>query len=67
MDQLPKGEVRQLLTQKQEKTLALLQQFREVPDHGGNWRYLIKHNIAHLEADIAWLNGILNELDHTEY
>lgn len=66
MDQLSKGEVRQLLAQKQEKILALLQQFSEVPDHGGNWRYLIKHNIAHLEADIAWLNGILNELDYTE-
>lgn len=64
MDQLPRGEVRQLLAQKQEKTLALLQQFREVPDHGGNWRYLIEHNIAHLEADIAWLNSIIDELNH---
>jgi len=63
MDQLSKGEVRQLLAQKQEKTLALLQQFREVPDHGGNWRYLMEHNIAHLEADIAWLNSIIDELN----
>ena len=63
MDQLPRGEVRQLLAQKQEKTLALLQQFREVPDHGGNWRYLIEHNIAHLEADVAWLNSIIDELN----
>jgi DNA-binding PadR family transcriptional regulator len=66
MDQLPRGEVRQLLAQKQRKTLALLQQFREVPDHGGNWRYAIEHNIAHLEADIAWFNGILDELNNVE-
>jgi DNA-binding PadR family transcriptional regulator len=63
LDQLSKGEVRQLLAQKQEKILALLQQFREVPDHRGNWRYVIGHNITHLEADVAWLNSIIDELN----
>jgi DNA-binding PadR family transcriptional regulator len=66
MDQLSKDEVQQLLTEKKDKALALLQQFGEVADHGGNWRYLIEHNIAHLEADIAWLDNILDELNDTK-
>ena len=63
MDQLSTTEIRQLLVEKREKIQALLKHFQAHPDHGGNWRYIIRHNIAHLEADIAWLNDILNELD----
>ncbi len=66
MDQLPVDEVRRLLGEKREKIQAALQQFREIPEHGGNARYLVSHNIAHLEADIAWLDGLMNELNSTQ-
>jgi DNA-binding PadR family transcriptional regulator len=63
MDKLPTAEVRQLLTEKYEKVQALINLFREHPGHGRNWHYVIRHNIAHLEADLAWLNDILSELN----
>ncbi len=63
LDQLPPAQSRQLLTEKREKIQAALEQFREVPEHGGNLRYVISHNITHLEADLAWVNIILSELD----
>ncbi len=66
MDQLPTAEARQLLAEKREKIQTLLQQFREHPKHGENWRYVVSHNIAHLEADLAWLNSVLSELDDAQ-
>jgi len=66
MDQLSTAQARQLLAEKREKIQAVLQQFRGLPGHGGNWRYVISHNIAHLEVEVAWLNSVLSELDDAE-
>ena len=63
MDQLSTPEVRELLEKKRGIIQSALKQFKEVPDHGGNWHYVISHNIAHLEADLAWMDSILNDLD----
>ncbi len=63
MDQFSTAEVRQLLEKKREKIQSILKQFQEAPDHGGNWRYVINHNIAHLEADLTWTDSILKDLD----
>jgi hypothetical protein len=62
IDQLSNTVVYQLLIKKREKIEATLKQFRDVLDHRSNWRYVIKHNITHLEADLAWVDGILSEL-----
>ncbi len=63
MDQLSTTEVRQLLAEKREKIQALLKQFQGHPKHGENWRYVLSHNIAHLEADLSWINSLLSEFD----
>ena len=66
MDRLPAAEAHQLLAGKREKIKTILQQFREHPEHGENWHYVVSHNIAHLEADLAWVNSILSELDKAD-
>ena len=66
MGQLHPKEAHKLLTEKREKVSAALEQFRELHEHGGNWRYVVSHNVAHLEADIAWLDGIIKDLNDTE-
>ena len=63
MDQLSTSEMRKLLKKKRRTTRSILRQFKEVPNHDGNWQYVISHNIAHLEADLAWIDSILNDLD----
>jgi DNA-binding PadR family transcriptional regulator len=63
MDQLPPAEARQLLAEKRGNIVAVLQQFRGLPEHGGNWRHLVNHNVAHLEAELSWLDGVIGELD----
>ncbi len=62
MDQLSTEETRELLEKKRGMIKSTLKQFKEVPDHSGNWQYLIKHNIAHLEADLTWINSMISEL-----
>jgi len=64
MDQLSVPEVRNLLEKKRGMTESTLKQFKEVPNHGGNWHYVISHNIAHLEADLAWIESILREIEN---
>ena len=63
MDQFSVPEVRELLERKRGEIQAILKQFQEAPDHGGNWHYVISHNIAHLEADLAWIDSVLGDLD----
>jgi len=63
IDKLSTTEARELLVEKRRKAEAMLKQFREVPEHGKKWRYMVEHNIAHLEADLNWLDNVLCELD----
>ncbi|MFC2070780.1 PadR family transcriptional regulator [Chloroflexota bacterium] len=62
MDRLSTSEVRELLEKKRGIIQSVLNQFKEVPGHGGNWYYVISHNVKHLEADLAWINSILSDL-----
>ena len=62
MHHLPSDEVRRLLTEKREKIQSILKHFREQPKKDENQRYVVSHNIAHLEADLAWTYNILMEL-----
>ncbi len=62
MAQLPIDEVQQLLKVKRDKLVATLNQFKEVPVHEGSWRFVIEHNIAHLETEVNWLERMLDEL-----
>ncbi|MFC1992005.1 PadR family transcriptional regulator [Chloroflexota bacterium] len=62
MGQLPNQEVQKLLDKKRKMVQSALKQFSEVSDHGGNWQYVITHNIAHLEADLTWINSMTSEM-----
>lgn len=63
MDKFSTPEVHELLEKKRGKIQSILKQFQEVPDHGGNWHYVISHNIAHLETDLTWIDSVLGGLD----
>ncbi len=63
MDHLSTQETRELLEKKREMAQSNLKQFKEVPDHVGNLRYVINHNVAHLEVDLTWINSLISELN----
>ncbi len=62
MDRLPAAEVRQLLLEKRDRAEGILDQLRRLPGHDGSARHVMRHNIAHLETELAWLDGMLEEL-----
>ena len=65
MDQLSGDEARQLLTEKRQRIQASLDELRRHPEpdeHASSLRYLVQHSLAHIKADLAWIDGILGEL-----
>ncbi len=62
MDRLPNSEVRELLLKKRDRAEGILDQLRHLPGHAGSARHVVRHNIAHLETELVWLDGILEEL-----
>jgi len=62
MDNLSNEEAIKLLGRKRGMVQSALKQFQEVPEHGGNWKYLINHNVSHLEADFNWINRVISDL-----
>jgi len=63
MDRLSAQEVGELLKNKREMIQSALKQFKDMPDHGGYWKYIVSHNVAHLKADLTWMNIMIFELN----
>ncbi|MFC1865565.1 PadR family transcriptional regulator [Chloroflexota bacterium] len=63
IDSLPPKEVRELLIGKRQKIKDQLKTYKGIGGHSSSLQYVINHNIAHLETDISWVDGILNEIE----
>ena len=61
MDKVPPAEIHTLLEGKRRKIVARLETFKEHKRHEGGWKYVINHNIAHLKADLSWVDSMLKE------
>ena len=66
IDRLSPEEASDLLTIKRQKIEDQLVKYKGIENHGGSLQYVISHNIAHLESDLAWLGSVLKELDTTK-
>ena len=62
MDHLPSAETARLLTQKRERVREIMDDFRALPDRGQSWRHVLEHDIAHLEAELVWIDYVLSDL-----
>jgi DNA-binding PadR family transcriptional regulator len=62
VDQLPKAEAYALLTEKRAKTKAMLDELHGHPQHGGSHDFVFSHNITHLQAEMRWLDDVLDHL-----
>ena len=62
MDRLAPAETARLLVQKRERVTEVMDQFRALPDRGESWRHVVEHDVAHLEAELVWIDIVLSDL-----
>ena len=62
MDRLASAETARLLVQKRERVTEVMDQFRALPDRGESWRHVVEHDVAHLEAELVWIDIVLSDL-----
>jgi DNA-binding PadR family transcriptional regulator len=63
MDRLAPAEAARLLAQKRERVMEVRNRFRALPDHGQSLRHVVEHDVAHLEAELVWIEIVLSDLD----
>jgi DNA-binding PadR family transcriptional regulator len=62
VDALPRDEARALLAERLSHMQAELEAVRQTPPHRGALRFVIEHQIRHLQAELGWLHGVLDWL-----
>ena len=65
MDAVPAKELQEALTEKRAGLAEMLETIRDYVDvhpDGSPSHYALRHNIAHIEAELSWLDEVLEEL-----
>ena len=63
MDYLAPAETIRLFTTKRERVMEVMDQFRAHPDRGQSWMHVVEHDVAHLEAELVWIDIVLSDLN----
>jgi len=63
LDELSPAEARLLLEAQKAQAAARLDEIRAIPQHGGSLSLIFSHQIHHLQAELAWLEHVLQEID----
>jgi DNA-binding PadR family transcriptional regulator len=62
LDALPAEEALPLLQQRRAALAAALTAAQDAPPHAGTLQLLLEHQVAHLEAELSWLDRLLDRL-----
>jgi DNA-binding PadR family transcriptional regulator len=62
VDDLPVGEALSLLSERREKLMNALGQAQAAPVHKGSLQWTINHQIHHLQAEVEWLDEMIQNL-----
>ena len=62
LDALPAGEAADLLRERRAAVESFAQVIRDDENHQGAFQLMLSYHLCHLEAELAWLDGIIGEL-----
>lgn len=62
-DNLPPQELQQLLAQRRTALAGILYATQQTPRHKGAIQLVIDHQLVHLESELKWLDGLLNQIN----
>jgi DNA-binding PadR family transcriptional regulator len=65
-DSLPAHELQELLALRRKALVEELEIARAVPEHQGSIQLLLEHRVVHLQAELAWLDTIINRFNEQE-
>lgn len=65
LDNLKAAEAIPLLQQRRKTMAAMLAEAESAPSHPGSFQYLVDHQVAHLRAELGWLDRVIDELNQT--
>ena len=65
-DALPTHELLELLALRRAALAADLDSARAIPVHHGSIQLLLEHRVVHLEAELAWLDSVINRFSEPE-
>ena len=63
IDSLDRQEARDLLIERRQRMADALADLEAVPLHVGSLQYVINHRRRHLQAELEWLDGLLERLE----
>ena len=66
LDWLPPQECPPLLELQKQKARARLEQMQAIPPHEGSLGLIFSHQIHHLQAELAWLDTVIENLKNKE-
>ncbi|MGW8318572.1 MAG: helix-turn-helix transcriptional regulator [Candidatus Promineifilaceae bacterium] len=66
LDDIGSQEARDLLRERRQKLAQALVEAQNVPIHHGSQQLVIDHQVAHLNAELAWLDALIEEIDIAE-
>lgn len=66
LDDIGSQEARDLLRERRQKLAQALAEAQNVPMHHGSQQLVIDHQVAHLTAELAWLDALIEEIDIAE-
>ena len=62
LDDITTEEAVRLLQNRREQLTALLVEIQAAPPHAGSLQLIIEHQVTHLEAELAWLDQLIERL-----
>lgn len=64
MDTFSKEERDSLLAQRREDIVQQLAVVEAIPEHPGNFQWMIEHQVRHLRTELEWLDEIIARLNY---
>lgn len=62
LDELPRDEALALLEERRRGVAEHLEEVRAAPEHSGSLHLVIEHHIQYLEAELSWLQSVMDRL-----
>lgn len=65
LEKLPTAEAIALLQKRRSALMEALAQARLAPPHSGGQQWVIEHQVVTMEAELSWLDSLINRLNTT--